>query len=232
MKNFVIQNFDRLARRVASQSPTLKRRGESFDILEIAFIKAGFESAEFYEEGFLTTPVFDSDLELLTHAVSLADHGGLFLEFGVASGRTIRHLAGQAQETIYGFDSFDGLPEDWRTGYGKGAFSGALPEMPPNVSLVRGWFDDSLPSFLQRRPEPVTFLHIDCDLYSSTKTVLDLLGGRIRKGCVIQFDEYWNYPGWKQHEFRAFEEFKSDAGISCEPIGFVPSHQQVAFVVL
>jgi hypothetical protein len=224
--------FDRLARRAAMQSPLLRRKcGDSFSILEIAFLKAAFESVEHYEEQFLTAMAFETDLELMSVAASQVDPNGLFLEFGVATGRTIRHLAGLSTSPVYGFDSFEGLPEDWRTGFEKGAFSGSLPTVPANVSLIKGWYSETLPAFLLKHKERVSFLHIDCDLYSSTKCVFDLLADRITSGTVILFDEYWNYPGWKQHEYLAFEELKAGRHISCKPIGFVPSHQQVAFVV-
>ena len=64
-----------------------------------------------------------------------------------------------------------------------------------------------------------------------TKCVFELLGERIGKGTVLQFDEYWNFPGWKQHEFKALEELKEARGFGCRAIGFVPDYQQVAFVV-
>jgi len=232
MKSFLGHRFDRLARRAALQSPLLRRkRGDSFDILEIAFLKAAYESAELYETHLGSAPTFDSDLDLMSASVSQASRCGLFLEFGVATGRTITHLAGLVDTPIYGFDSFEGLPEDWRTGFDKGAFSGSMPPVPSNVKLLRGWFSETLPVFLSQHDGTVSFLHIDCDLYSSTKSVFDLLGERICKGTVIQFDEYWNYPAWKMHEYLAFEELKVSRTLSCKPIGFVPSHQQVAFVV-
>lgn len=232
MRQMIGKYFDRLARRAAMQSPLLRKKcGDSFSILEIAFLKAAFESVEHYEEQFLTVKAFDTDLELMTAAASQVDPYGLFLEFGVATGRTIRHLAGLTTSRVFGFDSFEGLPEDWRTGFGRGAFLGNLPAVPTNVSLIKGWYSETLPAFLQEHKEKVSFLHIDCDLYSSTKCVLDLLADRIVSGTVIQFDEYWNYPGWKQHEFLAFEELKKSRHLTCKPIGFVPSHQQVAFVV-
>jgi hypothetical protein len=74
-------------------------------------------------------------------------------------------------------------------------------------------------------------LHIDCDLYSSTRTVLKLCGPRIRKGAVLVFDEYCNYPGWRDHEFRAFQEFVAETGRQYEYLSVVPSHQQVAVIV-
>jgi hypothetical protein len=47
-------------------------------------------------------------------------------------------------------------------------------------------------------------------------------------GTVIVFDEYWNYPGWREHEYKALEQ----SGIKVRPFAFVPSHQQAGFVVI
>lgn len=211
-----------------------KPRGDSYDILEVACFKAALDSAAHYEKHFLTCPAFDSDLSLLSKALDLAQPNGLFLEFGVASGRTITHMAVNTPRThFYGFDSFEGLPEAWRSGFDKGVFAQArLPVVPPNATLIKGWFDDTLPAFLHDRPDvPLSLLHIDCDLYSSTKTIFANLKDRIVPGTVIVFDEYWNYPGWRDHEFRAFEELLAETRIRAEPFGFVPSHQQAGFVI-
>ena len=208
-----------------------KKRGDSFDLSEIAFLKAAYEFVEYYEQHFITMPPFNTDLDLLSRAIEVAPKSGLFLEFGVASGRTISHMATQLKTTIYGFDSFEGLPESWRSSFDKGAYAGAVPPVPSNAHLIKGWFDQTLAEFLKSHPENVSFLHVDCDLYSSTKTVLDLLAPRLISGTVIVFDEYWNYPGWKRHEHLAFEEFKTNNRIACEAIGFVPGHQQVGFVI-
>ena len=61
--------------------------------LEVAFLKAAYESAAYYEQHLITTPAFASDLDLLSAAVQVSNPNGLFLEFGVASGRTISHIA-------------------------------------------------------------------------------------------------------------------------------------------
>jgi hypothetical protein len=228
MKKVALRIVDKVVWRFAQTHPLKKPRIDSFDVMQVAFLKAAYESAQFYEDHLLTAPIFETDLDLLTHAMTMTKPG-LCLEFGVASGRTISHIAGLT-ERVYGFDSFEGLPEDWRSGFVKGAFAGDLPPVPPNAVLIKGWFEKTLPEFLGKQQGPVAFLHIDCDLYSSTKTIFDLLAPRIVRGTVIVFDEYFNYPGWQQHEHKAFEEFKS-AGIVCKPIGFVPSHQQVGFIV-
>ncbi len=135
---------------------------------------------------------------------------GLYMEFGVRSGGTINHLARlNPKRTIHGFDSFDGLPEPW-TGYtiDAGAFRGeGIPAVEDNVELHVGWFDDTLPGFVDSHDGPLALAHIDSDIYSSCKTVLDNLAPRVVPGTILVFNEYFNYPNWKQHEYRAFQEF-------------------------
>jgi hypothetical protein len=84
---------------------------------------------------------------------------------------------------------------------------GNLPKVRDNTRLHKGWFDASIPKWLEANPDKIAFLHIDCDLYSSTKTIFELLASRIQPGTTIVFDEYFNYPGWREHEFKAFQEF-------------------------
>ena len=78
--------------------------------------------------------------------------------------------------------------------------------MPDNVALYVGWFEDTLPEFLKDHIGPVRFMNIDCDIYSSTKTVLDLLSDRIILGTVIVFDEYIGHEHWREDEFKGFQE--------------------------
>jgi hypothetical protein len=231
MKSVVKSMVRRASKGVLQQAVFTRPRGDSFDVLDVAFFRAAMESAEFYEEHLITAEAFDTDLELLTHAMSLAPHGGLILEFGVASGRTIRHIAGLTSNAIHGFDSFEGLPEAWRTGFGEGSFKQQLPHVPGNVSLHKGWFSATLPPFVLATPGPVALLHVDCDLYSSTALVLEVLANRICTGSVVVFDEYFNYPGWKRHEHRAFQEFIAKMGLTFRFDSFVPSHQQVCVVI-
>jgi Macrocin-O-methyltransferase (TylF) len=83
-----------------------------------------------------------------------------------------------------------------------------------------------LPRWLRDHPGPVAFIHVDCDLYSSTKIILTQLAERLAPGTVIVFDEYFNYPNWEQHEYRAFQEFVGDHGARYRYLGF--ARQQVA----
>lgn len=75
------------------------------------------------------------------------------------------------------------------------------------------------------------FLHIDCDLYSSTKVVFDFLKNQIVKGTVIVFDEYFNYPGWQNGEFKAFKEFVIQNNVEYEYLTYNRYHEQVAVII-
>ena len=138
-------------------------------------------------------------------AMSLQD--GLILEFGVRHGTSIRQLASFTSKAIYGFDSFEGLPEDWHE-ESKEIYStkGKIPKVPSHATLIPGWFDQTLPLFLEKHEEDVALINIDCDIYSSTKTVLDLLNARIKKGTIIIFDEYIGNLHWEEDEHKAFME--------------------------
>jgi hypothetical protein len=159
---------------------------------------------------------------------------GLKLEFGVFNGVTISCLATARPELkFHGFDSFEGLPEDWDCGEKmvKGeAFDrkGVLPEVPENVSLYKGWFNETLEPFAEEHTDKVSYLHLDADIYSSTKYVLDTLNDRIVPGTIIRLDELvcWRhafkeaspkgksnrvlYTTWKEHEWKALEEWMEE----------------------
>lgn len=145
--------------------------------------------------------------EVLKHAASVAPGEGLILEFGVATGSTIRLLA-QAlfPRPIYGFDSFEGLPASWAD-YDRGHFACDPPIVPSNVELVVGMFADTVPGFLAQHAGDVALLHLDADLYSSTRLILHELDARIVPGTVIALDEYWIV---QDEERRAFDEWSRD----------------------
>jgi hypothetical protein len=155
----------------------------------------------------------------------------LWLEFGVAQGRTINYISKFTNGKVYGFDSFEGLPENWRDGFPKGTFSndGQLPQVDDNVILIKGLFNEVLPDFMKNQNKKVSFIHIDCDLYSSTKCVLDMLKAHFDKGCVVVFDELVNYPGFDgdNGELRAFYEFITENYVNYEWIGMngTPTNQ-------
>lgn len=198
------------------------------------FIQAGKSTADYVLRNMPCVNQFDSPLDLLTFAISKVLLDGLFLEFGVYSGHTINHISNLKKEQIfYGFDSFEGLPEDWRSGFKKGAFAkNDLPPVNDNVKLVKGWFNETLPSFILEHPQRCAFIHIDCDIYSSTKTIFENLAKQIEADTIIVFDEYFNYPNWEEHEFKAFQEFVEKYNVKYEYIGYVEPFEQVAVRII
>jgi hypothetical protein len=162
-----------------------------------------------------------SHYNLRRDAVVAAPDGGLFAEFGVWQGSWLRQMAELRNVPFYGFDSFEGLPEPWSM-YERGYFDlgGVLPDMPPNVELVKGWFDETLPDFLERHRGPISFAHVDCDLYTSSKIVFDLAGDRFVEGSQIVLDDFMLEPGWQREEHRAFFEFIERTGWRFEYTGY------------
>jgi len=193
-------------------------------------LRALRRSVDYLEQNMSDAIGFDSQRELIEYSLSAVAIDGHYLEFGVFTGGTIRFIARRiGQRIIHGFDSFKGLPEAW-SGFNlrRGAFDlgGRLPRVPKNVCLHQGYFEESLPLWLRDNPGQVAFIHLDCDLYSSTKTVLSLTAPQINSGTVVLFDEYFNYANWEQHQFKAFQEFVHEHDVKYLYLGF--ARQQVA----
>ena len=150
--------------------------------------------------------------------------GGFWLEFGVGYGSTLRVIvAAEHSATVIGFDSFWGLPQPWRDGFPAGTFS--TDGRPPSVNgakMVVGLFEETLPDFAPIGglilPDVATLVHIDCDLYESTKTVLKHIVPILAAGAFIVFDELLDYPGFDEHEIRALFEAR-EAGFAFDWIG-------------
>lgn len=193
-------------------------------------IRALERSVDYIESNMADALGFDTQKELLSFALRETKVSGHYLEFGVYTGGTIRYIAKlMPHQPIHGFDSFEGLPSAW-SGFNlaASAFSlrGKLPRVPPNVVLHKGRFNDVLPGWCRDNPGPVAFMHIDCDIYSSTADILNALEGRLQPGSVIVFDEYFNYANWERHEFKAWKECVARQGITYEYLGY--ARQQVA----
>jgi hypothetical protein len=206
-------------------------REQSRDLNLIASRRAAEDTADFVAREMGRAKVCKDKFALFDAALGRVDPNlkGMYCEFGVWKGTTINYIASKTPGPVHGFDSFEGLPEDWRPGFAAGAFKAqALPKVLPNVRLYKGWFKDSLPVFKQDHPEPLAFGHCDADLYSSTKDVFDALGDRIVAGTVLQFDEFFNYTGWREGESKAFLEFCQARQVEVEYIGYVPDNEQVA----
>ncbi|MBA3338679.1 MAG: class I SAM-dependent methyltransferase [Geodermatophilaceae bacterium] len=202
-----------------------RQRRDVYTAMERA---AADDSAAFALEAFRDTRPFFHPDDTLRHAVEQSPPAGLALEFGVASGRTLAVMAEiRGQRKVFGFDSFAGLPEQWRWGFDVGAFSGNAPVVQ-GATICEGLFQDTLPGFLKKHPGQLAMAHIDSDLYSSAIYVLQQLRPRMVEGTVILFDEYYNYPGWREHEHRAWLDFVADTGLEFEYFAATADDEQVA----
>lgn len=155
----------------------------------------------------------------------------LYLEFGVYRGRTIRYWASHltsSEAHFVGFDSFEGLPENWQPNAQRGSFSvGTPPDVDdPRVSFVVGWFDKTLPSY-EPPPYDQLIINLDCDLYSSTRTVLEWLDGRLRSGTLVYFDDLFN----RDHQWRALREWLVGSGRYARPVAMARWGHHLLFEV-
>jgi len=97
------------------------------------------------------------------------------------------------------------------------------------VELIKGWFDQTVPEFLAKHPENLSFVHIDSDTYEAATSLLKVIGRKVQKGTVIVFDEYFGYRGWRFGEWKAWKEFVELTGLQYEYLGF--AKEQVAVKV-
>ena len=147
--------------------------------------------------------------------------GGFYAEFGVFQGKTLSKARALLKPSdpnathffgpIAGFDSFMGLPEKWRDGFDAGRFGRqglyeyVRSQIPSDVSLHKGWFQETIAGFLAERPGmPAAFIHHDGDLFISTAITFSLLDRRIVPGTIVCFDELHSYDGWEKHEMLSF----------------------------
>lgn len=196
------------------------------------------EASGFVEEYLNKAKSFDIDAELLCYVCEQISFEGVIAEMGVCTGRTINFIAAlNPRSTIYGFDSFNGLPEDWSRNdfpLPKGVFGYHNPDVPPwvlnNVCLVKGLFNKTLPIFSTEvlKDHPIAFLHIDCDLYQSTVDIFNAIGHRLVKGSIVLFDELYNFPKWEEHEIKALHEFLNRSGKRVEYFAYNSCWEQVA----
>ena len=163
----------------------------------------------------------------IQYACSLATIPGNVLEFGVCAGNSMRDIVNVITDRkIFGFDSFEGLPEDWEGTVCKAGFftnGGNIPDIQ-SVKFYKGWFDSTVPQYVNENKDDISVLHIDCDLYSSTRTVMYALNEFIKAGTIICFDEfiYRHADGsaHTDHEQKCFYEWVTDFNREFEFIEF------------
>lgn len=157
-----------------------------------------------------------------------------YLEFGVWQGAATRewcNLNDHPESRFVGFDTFEGLPEDWEAGHPKGTFTtgGATPQIDdPRVSFVKGLFQNTLREFLTDfRPRNRLVINVDCDLYSATLFVLGTLDRYFEPGTIIIFDDFYSM----NHETKAFIDYQRSFGRTWHALAKMPHCFKVAIEI-
>ncbi len=167
---------------------------------------------------------------------NLADKALLYMEFGVASGSSFTWWLkknANPDSRFFGFDTFEGLPEDWG-GFRKGAMAFSLGEVQVSdarAGFEKGIFQNTLFPFIESHKELLRerpkLIHLDADLFSSTIYVLSQLHPYLKPGDILLFDEF----NVANHEFLAFKIFTEAFYVKLKPIGAQNNFYQTAFVV-
>jgi hypothetical protein len=133
---------------------------------------------------------------------------------------------------VVGADSFAGLPASehehprWRRGafatnlwwhptlaLGEPVTAGAVRALftacrLPEPDLLTGLFHESLPPLIPSRHPALALVHIDCDLYESTRDVLEAIAPALQDGAMVLFDDWFLFKGDPtKGEARALREF-------------------------
>ena len=189
----------------------------------------------YMSKSLLIHQIKDIRLFSINTALKLNQENGHFIEFGVYDGESTNFFAEKiGDKKFYGFDSFQGLKDDW-IGHHLPAktfdLSGKIPNLKKNIIPIKGWVQDTLPIFLkENKPLKINFLHMDLDTYQSTKFVLNELKPYMKKNTIILFDQLYNYPGWKEGEFKALNEVFNEK--EYEYIAFGKYSKQVLIKIL
>lgn len=228
MKQILVKIFDIIAIIINQIIDRTKTSGiSSQNVHSILWSRAAEQSANYIEDYVDKCMIFPKRKHIWQYALKQLDHKRpISLELGVHKGESINFFSKQLPKfKFYGLDSFEGLREDWK-GHDatQGAFSlgGRLPKVNSNVTLVKGWFDETLPELLRTLSiEQIGFVHVDGDTYEAANEVFNSF--KPLAGTIILFDEYLGYPNWQNGEYRAWQEYCQKEDLQYEYLAFTTS---------
>ena len=159
--------------------------------------------------------------------ISLSENSRPFYEFGVWTGSSFKYLINTFKKG-YGFDTFNGLPENWHD-EPKGSYSshGEVPEIEGGEFIV-GKFEDTLPKFFSKKKPIASIINFDADLYSSTLCALSYSNKVIDEKTILVFDEFIINKNWEEDEYKALNEFCDGLGYRYKVIAISFFTKQVA----
>ena len=165
-----------------------------------------FQSVKWYLSLSNNPEIYFNRWSFFDFIASICKKSRPFYEFGVWRGIAFKYLLNYFSKG-YGFDTFEGLPEDWHnTKSGMYSGEGRVPEMDGGTFVV-GKFKDTVPKFFAKKRPLASLVNFDSDLYSSTKCALDNAISVIDAHTVLIFDELLNNKNWKEDEYKALKDF-------------------------
>jgi O-methyltransferase len=216
--------------------------------LEKHRLRAGFREIfrKFRDHTMIHESKYISNLELVW---TFRQTPGCVVECGVWRGGMIAGIADVLgpQRDYFLFDSFEGLPAAreidgasalaWQgnlesqkyrnncTASEEEAGAAMKRSRAASYSLIKGWFNETVPAF--NPPSPIAVLRLDGDWYDSTRVCLENLVPQVADGGVIIIDDYYEWNGCA----RAVNEFISRAESPDEVIRVRQFHDRVAYLV-
>jgi hypothetical protein len=165
----------------------------------------------------------------------------VYIEFGVFEGETIKiwtMLNTHKDSRFWGFDSFEGLPEDWALNAGegireKGTFDvgGKIPIINDSrVNLIKGIFQHTVVPFIDEYKITIEstqnlIIHLDADLYSSQLFCMAQMYRCLPKNFIFILDDFDVF----EHDFKALTDFCKSHLMDCEMIAHTPKYSKAAF---
>lgn len=177
------------------------------DLAIAAQFEAAIKSVNWIYQHAHDAVMFDERFGVTSYALAEAP-AGMIAEFGVYQGGMTKHIRKlRPQSDYHAFDSWHGVPGVAPFAIAPNSFDlgGKVPPLPPGVVVHSGLFEDTVPEFV-RGARPIAFAFIDCDLYTGVSCVLQNIEPLLLEGAVVVFDDFYNFPNWEAHSYRAMRE--------------------------
>ena len=215
MKKLIIFILYLISRVIYSLIPKeFKKKKNIYDIHSKIIEYSSNETFEHFKNDLKRSVLFTDIREIRKYAIknALLNDKNLeffYLEFGTYRGASC-NMFSQYVKKFYTFDSFEGLSTDWAGKFDKpkGSYTSnkKLPKLNSNVEPVIGWVEDTLDVFLDTHKPKINFIHFDMDIYEPTKFTLLKVKPYLLKNAILIFDDFYNYFGWDQGEYKALME--------------------------
>tara|TARA_Y100001968_G_scaffold25648_1_gene20061 strand:- start:402 stop:2159 length:1758 start_codon:yes stop_codon:yes gene_type:complete len=164
---------------------------------------------------------------LFKEMINLSEKNRPFYEFGVWRGISFKYLI-KSFKKGYGFDTFEGLPEDWHEEK-RGTYTadGIIPKISGG-KFIKGKFEETLPVFFNKTRPMASIINFDADLYSSTLCALNFSKPIIDENTILIFDEFIMNKKWEQDEYKALDEFCANQNLNYHVLAISYTSKQVA----